>query len=81
MGFLEKLYEAIELEKDAEINAMLNEIKQYGKNREKIGRAINNLNGKYIGREMGGLYLIKFGRKEPIKTEINVGDVVLVSKG
>lgn len=81
MGFLEELYEAIELEKEAEIKSMINEIKQYGKNREKIGRAINNLNGKYIGKEMGGLYLIKFGRKESIKTDISVGDVALVSKG
>ncbi|GAB6189359.1 IGHMBP2 family helicase [Marinitoga arctica] len=81
MEFFEKLYEAIELEKEAEIKSMINEIKQYGKDREKIGRAINNLNGKYIGREIGGLHLIKFGKKENIKTDINVGDVVLVSKG
>ncbi|WP_206076006.1 hypothetical protein [Marinitoga lauensis] len=52
MNFLESLYEAIELEKEAEIKAMISEIKQYGKDREKIGHAINNLNGKYIGREM-----------------------------
>ncbi|SHE68486.1 DNA helicase, putative [Marinitoga hydrogenitolerans DSM 16785] len=81
MNFLEILYEAIELEKEAEIKAMINEIKQYGKNREKIGRAINNLNGKYIVKEMGRLHLIKFGRKESFKTDISVGDIVLVSKG
>nr|WP_206528006.1 IGHMBP2 family helicase [Marinitoga sp. 38H-ov] len=78
---MEDLYEAVELEKEAEIKSMLNEIKEYGKNREKIGHAINNLNGKFIGKEMGNLYLIKFGRKESFKTDISVGDVVLISKG
>jgi predicted DNA helicase len=81
MGYLEELYEAVELEKEAEIKFMINEIKQYGRNREKIGRAINNLKGKFIKKEIGNLYLIKFGRKEPFKTEITVGDVVLVSRG
>ncbi|KLO22251.1 IGHMBP2 family helicase [Marinitoga sp. 1155] len=81
MNYLELLYEAIDLEKEAEIKTMINEIKLYGKNREKIGRAINNLKGKFIRKEIGGIYLIKFGREEPFKTDISVGDVVLISKG
>ncbi|APT74995.1 hypothetical protein XO10_00210 [Marinitoga sp. 1135] len=81
MNFFEKLYEAIELEKEAEIQAMKNEIKLYKKEREKMGRAITGLSGKYLGREIGNLYIVKFGRKKDIKTEISSGDIVLVSKG
>lgn len=44
-----------------------------------MGRAILNLKGKIIGEELG-YKLIKFGRKEEIKTEIAVGDLVLISK-
>jgi predicted DNA helicase len=39
------------------------------------------LRGRYVGREIGGFYVVKFGRSKPIETEIEVGDVVLISKG
>ena len=49
--------------------------------REKKGRAINNLKGKFVGDELG-YKIIKYGRKRDfIDSEINVGDLVLVSKG
>ncbi|NJE77503.1 IGHMBP2 family helicase, partial [Thermococcus sp. ES12] len=51
-----------------------------GYEREKVGRAILNLNGKVIGEEFG-FKLVKYGRKEPFKTEIGVGDLIVISKG
>ncbi|MCD6450020.1 MAG: IGHMBP2 family helicase [Thermotogaceae bacterium] len=83
MNYFEKLLQAIELEREEEKKAAINEIKALpGSKREKLGRAILNLKGSYKGRELGGLYLVKFGRKTPFEnTEIDVGDVVLASKG
>ncbi len=69
------------MERDAEIEAMMAEIKRLSSaKREKVGRAINNLNGKILGRELGFI-LVKYGRKKPIETEISVGDLVLISRG
>jgi superfamily I DNA and/or RNA helicase len=39
-----------------------------------------NLNGKVVGQEFG-YKLVKYGRSRPFKTEISVGDLVLISKG
>ena len=49
-----------------------------GKKREELGRAINKVKGKYVGKELG-MQIVQFGRSEPIDTEISVGDMVLVS--
>ena len=83
MNYFEELLHAIELEREEEKRAAINEIKALpGPKREKLGRALLNLKGSYKGRELGGLYLVKFGRKSPFRNlEIDVGDVVLVSKG
>ncbi len=60
----------------------MEEIKKLsGKRRERLGRAILNLSGKFIGRALGGAYLVKFSRRDMPDTEISVGDVVLVSLG
>jgi len=76
----EKLLEAIELERKTEMENAVEEIKRTSAfEREKEGKAILNLKGKYVGMEVGGLYLVKFGRKKAIETEISVGDVVLIS--
>lgn len=78
---ISKLIELVNLEREAEISAMKNEIKRFSpEKREAKGRAINNLNGKYIGKELG-YNLVQFGRKYPIETEIAIGDLVLISKG
>lgn len=79
--YIKKLLKLIDYERDAEIELMVSEIKNMsGIKREKLGRAINKLNGKYLGRELG-LHIVQYGRSEIIDSEISVGDTVLVSTG
>jgi predicted DNA helicase len=79
--YINKLKRLVELERKAEIEAMQREMKKLsGIEREKLGRAILNLNGKVVGQEFG-YKLVKYGRSRPFKTEISVGDLVLISKG
>ncbi len=79
--FVEKLKESIEVERRAQIEVMLNEIKRLsGEEREKRGNAILNLNGKVVDEEFG-YKLVKYGRRRKIVTNINVGDLVLISRG
>lgn len=79
--FVKKLIKLVELERNAEISAMLDEIKRLsGEEREKKGRAILGLTGKFVGEELG-YFLVRFGRRKEIDTEIGVGDLVLISKG
>ena len=60
---------------------MVSEIENMsGQKREELGRAINKVKGKYLGKELG-LNIVQFGRSEIIDTEISVGDMVLVSTG
>lgn len=59
----------------------LNEIKKLSpQKREKLGRAINKVKGKNLGKELG-FNIIQYGRRELIDTEISVGDIVLISIG
>ena len=80
--YISNLIELINNERKAEISAMRNMIKRLKPHqREKKGIAINHLKGKNLGKELG-YNIIQYGRKEPIvNTEINVGDLVLISKG
>ncbi|GAB6065570.1 hypothetical protein JCM9492_06620 [Aquifex pyrophilus] len=73
----------IELEREANRELHINEIKRLsGKERERRGRAILNMRAKPVGRGIGGVYLVRYSRPEGLpKTEISVGDIVLVSKG
>ncbi|RUM29697.1 MAG: hypothetical protein DSY32_02955 [Aquifex sp.] len=73
----------IELERKAQTEVHLREIKTLsGKEREKRGRAILNLRAKFLGRGLGGVYLVRYSRPEGLpKTEISPGDIVLVSRG
>ena len=73
----------IDLERKAQIELHLKEIRTLsGKEREKKGRAILNLRAKLLGRGLGGVYLVRYSRPEGLpKTEISVGDIVLVSRG
>ncbi|MDO8871048.1 MAG: IGHMBP2 family helicase [Methanobacteriaceae archaeon] len=69
------------MEQEAEISFMMNEIRRLSPNkRESVGRAINNLSGKIVGKELG-FNLVKYGRKKSFESEINVGDLVLISRG
>lgn len=80
-SYIKRLIKLVEMEREAEINAMMNEIRRLSpQKREKLGRAINGLNGKVTGRELG-FHLVKYGRREPIDTQISVGDLVLISRG
>ena len=82
MNYFEKLRLAVNLEREEEKKAAIEEIKKLsGEKRERLGRAVLNLKGTYQGRDIGGFYVVKFGRSKPIDTEIDVGDVVLISKG
>ena len=77
--YIKNLIRLINYERDAEIELMQAEIQNMsGKKREELGRAINKVKGKYLGKELG-LQIVQFGRSEPIDTEISVGDMVLVS--
>ena len=78
--FITHLKELVELERKAEIEAMRLEMKRLsGREREKVGRAVLGLNGKIVGEELG-YFLVKYGRDREIKTEISVGDLVVVSR-
>jgi predicted DNA helicase len=78
--FIVHLKELVELERKAEIEAMRQEMKRLsGREREKVGRAILGLNGKIVGEELG-YFLVKYGREGEIKTEISVGDLVVISR-
>ena len=77
--YIKKLIKLINYERDAEIELMQTEIMNMsGIKREELGRAINKVKGKRMGKELG-MQIIQFGRSEIIETEISVGDMVLVS--
>lgn len=78
--FIAHLKELVEMERRAEIEAMRLEMRRLsGREREKVGRAVLGLNGKVIGEELG-YFLVRYGRDREIKTEISVGDLVVISK-
>ncbi len=82
MRHFKELLKAINLEREEQKRSALEEIKRLsGEKRERLGRAILNLRGRYVGREVGDLYVVKFGRSRPIDTDIDAGDVVLISRG
>ena len=69
------------LERDAEKQFHIKEIKHLsGKEREKRGRAILRLRAKAEGELVGGFKLYRFSRSDMPDHQINVGDVVLVSR-
>ncbi|WP_303739720.1 IGHMBP2 family helicase [Methanobrevibacter thaueri] len=77
--YIKNLIRLINYERDAEIDLMTHEISTMsGQKREELGRAINKVKGKSLGKELG-LQIVQFGRPEVIDTEISVGDMVLVS--
>ncbi len=80
--YVRRFQRLVQLEREAEMRAMEEEIKRLsGREREEKGRAVLNLRGTRAGREVGGYYLVKYGRREEIDTQISVGDLVLVSRG
>ncbi len=80
--YARKFERLVNLEREAEMKATLEEIKRMsGEEREREGRAVLGLKGSRAGRDVGGFYLVKFGRAREIDTQISVGDLVLVSRG
>ena len=77
--YIKNLIRLINYERDAEIDLMTHEISTMsGQKREELGRAINKVKGKSLGKELGS-QIVQFGRSEVIDTEISVGDMVLIS--
>ena len=77
--YIKNLIRLINYERDAEIDLMTREISTMsGQKREELGRAVNKVKGKSLGKELG-LQIVQFGRSEVIDTEISVGDMVLIS--
>ena len=77
--YIKKLIKLINYERDAEIELMQTEIMNMsGIKREELGRAINKVKGKPLGKELG-MQIVQFGRSDVIDTEISVGDMVLIS--
>ena len=79
--YIKHLIKLINYERDAEIELMTSEIKNLSpKKREDLGRAINKVKGKYLGKQLGS-QIVQFGRSAKIETEISIGDMVLISTG
>lgn len=77
--YIERLITLINYEREEEVKVMVNEIKKMTSyEREQIGRAVNNMKGKRLAKELG-MTIVQYGRKKRIDCEINVGDVVLIS--
>ena len=77
--YIERLITLINYEREEEVKVMVNEIKKMTSyEREQIGRAVNNMKGKRLPKELG-MTIVQYGRKKRIDCEINVGDVVLIS--
>ncbi|RLF67092.1 MAG: IGHMBP2 family helicase [Thermoplasmata archaeon] len=81
--YVERFRKAVNLERQAEMEFHLNEIKKLsGKEREKRGRALLNLTFKLTGDMLGDRYIVRVSRdKEFPENEISVGDYVLISDG
>ena len=61
-SYIKHLINLINIERDFEKQTMLDEIKKLtAKEREKKGRAVNNLNGKSIKKRLN-LHIVKFSR-------------------
>lgn len=79
--YIGKLIDLVNLERKTEMGMMEKEMRNLsGREREKLGRAILNLEGEFIGREFE-YFLVNFFKREKIETKIEVGDLVLISKG
>lgn len=79
-SYIKDLLSLINRERDYEREAMLKEIRDLtADEREKKGITVNNLSGKFIKKALNK-HIVKFTRLKDIKTEIKVGDLVIISK-
>jgi len=75
--------ELVELEREEQMRLHEEEMRRLsGREREEKGRAFLKLKGKSQGLGLGGKYLVKFKKVAEAlpDSEIEVGDLVLVSK-
>lgn len=80
-SYITHLKNLINIERNFKRQEMLDEIKDLtAKERERKGRAVNDLKGRFIKKEFNK-NIIQFSRVKDIKTEINIGDQVKISKG
>ena len=80
-NYIKHLINLVNIERDSERESMLYEIMNLSaEERERKGRAVNNLVGKFIKKEFN-LSIVKFSSFTEIKTEIKVGDLVIISRG
>lgn len=79
--YVNHLKDLINIERRSQMELMEEEIKELtAEDRERKGRTINNLSGKFVKKELK-LTIAKFQRRYGFETEINVGDMVLISRG
>lgn len=79
--YIQHLIDLINSERKSQMKFMENEIRNMSaKEREQEGRTINDLSGKFIKKELK-MAIAKFSSYTPIETEINVGDMILISQG
>jgi len=79
-SYIDEYKALIEIEKEAEKESALADIKRFSaKALESFGKAILDLKGKRLGRFLD-IDLVRYGRDREIKTDIAVGDIVLVSR-
>ncbi len=79
--YVSHLKSLIELERDEQRKKAIAEIRDLsGEDRERYGKAILNLSGKILKKEHTRV-VFRFGRNREIKTDITLGDVVIVSNG
>ena len=72
--YIKQLIKLINYERDAEIELMTNEIKNLSpKKRESLGRAINKVKGKYLGKQLGS-QIVQFGslKKSKLKSVLEI---------
>jgi predicted DNA helicase len=83
--YIQHFTELVQLEREEQMRQHEEEMKQLsGRKREEKGRAFLRMTGKYQGLGLGGKHLVKF-RKQTAglalpESEIEVGDIVLISK-
>ncbi len=74
----------VELEREEQMRLHEDEMKRLsGREREKKGRAFIRMRGKSLGLGLGGKYMVRFRKQDATElpeSEIEVGDLVLVSK-
>ncbi len=84
LEYVDKQVELIELEREEEIDRTLQEIRSTsGREREKRGRALVEMNARLDGESLGGVKVkfTKNNRGQPLpEIEISVGDVIMLSK-